>query len=61
MIFLFVLHSPIPHSDATVILSLVTSLIAINVSLFNVIMSKPNGFDPILLEIELKKRNERKL
>jgi hypothetical protein len=59
MIFLFALHSPIPHSDPTVIFSLVTTLIAINVSLFNIIMSKPNDFDPVLLELELKKRRDK--
>ena len=60
LIFLFFYHSDIPHSDLTVELSLIGSIFAIMVSVFNVIVSKPNDFDPVLLEIELKKRKEKK-
>lgn len=59
MIFLFVLHTHVPHSDITVIFSLITSIFAISVSVFNVVVSHPNKFDPLLLKIELDKRKKR--
>jgi hypothetical protein len=59
MIFLFVIHTHVPHSDLTVILSLITSCFAVMVSTFNVVVSHPNHFDPLLLKIELDKRKHR--
>jgi len=61
LIFLFAFHTHIPHFEFTVVFSLVATLFAIQVSLFNVIVSKPNDFDPLLLQIELKKRKEQKV
>jgi hypothetical protein len=61
IVFLFAMPlSLIPHSDFTVIFSLCTGTVAFGVSLFNVIMSKPNKFDPVLLSQALEKRQERK-
>ncbi|CAI2367823.1 unnamed protein product [Moneuplotes crassus] len=59
MIFLFFVHTHVPHSDLTVTLSLVTSVFAIMVSSFNVLVSHPNHFDPLLLRMELDKRKRR--
>jgi hypothetical protein len=58
MIFL-AFHTPIPHTQVTVILSLVASIFAIMISLFNVIVSKPNSFDHTILAEELDKRKKR--
>jgi len=58
-IFLWVIHTEVPHSDLTVTLSLITSVFAIMVSLFNVIVSHPNHFDPWLLKYELDKRKSK--
>lgn len=59
MIFLFFVHTHVPHSDLTVTLSLITSVFAIMVSAFNVLVSHPNFFDPLLLKIELDKRKRK--
>ena len=59
MIFLFFMHTHIPHGDLTVIFSLCTSAFAILVSTFNVVVSHPNHFDPKLLKNELDKRKQR--
>lgn len=59
MYFLFFMHTHIPHSDATVIFSLCTSCLAIWVSTFNVVVSHPNHFDPLLLKNELNKRKRK--
>lgn len=59
MLFLFVIHTNVPHSDVTVTFSLVTSVFAVMVSSFNVFVSHPNHFDPLLLKIELDKRKRR--
>lgn len=59
MLFLWVLHTEVPHSDITVIFSLVTSVFAIMVSTFNVVVSHPNHFDPLLLKLELDKRKRK--
>jgi hypothetical protein len=53
--FLYASHK-IPHNDITVEISLISSIFAIQISLFNVLVSKPNEFDPKLLEFELKKK-----
>ena len=55
--FLFAYHiEEIPHAEATVIMSLIFTVLSFLISLFNMLASKPNGFDPILLQLELKKR-----
>lgn len=56
-LFLYASHK-VPHNDLTVEISLISSIAAIQVSLFNVIVSKPNEFDPRLLEIELRRKRE---
>jgi hypothetical protein len=48
----------LPHSDGTVIASLVVSFIAIGISFFNLVMLKPNIFDPLVLQLEFKRRQE---
>jgi hypothetical protein len=58
LIFLFAWDDDNLHHNVVVELSLAVSFIAICVSLFNFIMFKPNEFDPILLEYELKKRRD---
>lgn len=55
-LFLFVVHTNVPHADTTVTFSLITSMFAVMVSSFNVLVSHPNHFDPLLLRIELDKR-----
>ena len=55
------MHDCVPHSDKTVKLSLIFSCLAIMISLFNVIMIRPNEFDPILLEVELRLRMEKRV
>ena len=50
----------VSHSELTVVMSLIVSgCFALPISLFNIIMCVPNEFDPILLELELKKRTDR--
>lgn len=56
LFLLHVFHVKVPHTDITVIFSLVTSVFAIMVSTFNVVVSHPNHFDPYLLKDELNKR-----
>ena len=49
IIFLIAIHNDVSHSEFTVVLSLAVSSIAIQVSIFNIIMCAPNEFDPVLL------------
>jgi hypothetical protein len=39
-------------------MSLVVSTMAIGISAFNCIMCAPNEFDPMIVELEFKKRSE---
>ena len=39
-------------------MSLVVSTFAVCISIFNVVMCTPNEFDPIVVELEFKKRHE---
>ena len=48
LVFLFSIHD-IPHADATVILSLVATVFGFLIAIFNLVATKPNAFDPILL------------
>jgi hypothetical protein len=48
----------IDHSDWTITAGLYLSSVAIVISLYNAVMFKPNVFDPVLIELELKKRQE---
>jgi len=57
--FLYSSHK-VPHYDLTVEISLFSSIVAICISLFNVIASAPNEFDPRLLEIELRRKRTLK-
>jgi len=41
-------------------MSLVISTLAVGISTFNIIMCSPNEFDPVVLQIELLKRQEEK-
>lgn len=59
--FLIFEHDGVPHADTTVMMSLVVSSMAVCISFFNIWMCTPNEFDPILLQIELKARTEKKL
>jgi hypothetical protein len=58
-IFFYASHK-IPHNDLTVEISLISSIFAIQISLFNVVVSQPNEFDPRLLEFELIKKHNQK-
>jgi len=58
-LFLWVIHTDVPHAEFTVSFSLFTSVFAIMVSLFNVLVSHPNHFDPVLLKKELDKRKSK--
>ena len=58
LLFIFVLHSGIDHAGATVIMSLVVSTFAIQISVFNCIMCAPNEFDPMVVKLEFKVREE---
>jgi len=60
IIFLLV-QTAIPHGDLTVKLSLIGTVLAAGVSLFNVIEAAPNEFDPKLLDKELDRRKLRLL
>lgn len=46
------------HADTTVVMSIIVSTFAIAISVFNIIMCSPNEFDPIMLQIELKRRQD---
>ena len=59
MFFIFVVYTEIPHSLPTVLASLVVATMAMPISIFNMIMCTQNEFDPILLELELKKRRDK--
>lgn len=54
----YVFSSGVSHDDPTVIMSLAVSSIAVGISAFNIIMCGPNEFDPMIVELELKKRKE---
>ena len=58
LLFMFAIHTDISHADTTVIMSLICSTFAIQISTFNCIMCSHNEFDPIILELELKKRRD---
>ena len=55
---MFVIVTNVDHFETTIIMSLIVSSIAIQISIFNCIMCAQNEFDPILLELEMKKRRE---
>lgn len=59
LLFIFVVATEIPHSLSTVLMSLVCSSLAMPISIFNIIMCSQNEFDPIILEIEMKKRRDK--
>lgn len=59
LLFIFVVATEIPHSLSTVLMSLVCSSVAMPISIFNIIMCSQNEFDPIILEIEMKKRRDK--
>jgi hypothetical protein len=48
----------VSHYDKNIVYSLYTSCIAFCIALLNLIMFKPNDFDPVVLQVELKKRVE---
>lgn len=58
LLFIFLIKSRIDHYSLTVLMSLVVSTIAIGISAFNCIMCAPNEFDPLIVELEFKKRKE---
>lgn len=60
IIFMIFIKNHISHSELTVVMSLIVSgCFALPISIFNIVMCAPNEFDPILLEIELKKRKDK--
>ena len=59
LLFIFVVATEIPHSLSTVLMSLVCSSLAMPISIFNIVMCSQNEFDPIILEIEMKKRRDK--
>lgn len=59
LLFIWVIKTRVEHYEVTVIMSLIVSSIAIQISIFNCIMCSQNEFDPILLELEMKKRREK--
>lgn len=54
----YVFNSGVSHDDNTVIMSLAVSSCAVCISAFNIVMCGPNEFDPMIVELELKKRIE---
>ena len=56
--FIFAIKSRIDHAGLTVIMSLVVSTFAIQISIFNCIMCAPNEFDPMVVKLEFHKRFE---
>jgi|TARA_B110001450_G_scaffold251663_2_gene272117 hypothetical protein len=59
LLFIFVVATEIPHSLSTVLMSLVCSSLAMPISIFNIVMCSQNEFDPLILEIEMKKRRDK--
>ena len=55
---MFLVQNDVSHADTTVVMSIIVSTFAIAISVFNIIMCTQNEFDPILLHIELKKRQD---
>lgn len=49
LLFIFVFHTEVSHSEITVLMSLVISTLAVGISTFNIIMCAPNEFDPVVL------------
>jgi len=58
LLFLFFLDTEISHSELTVVMSLFVSIVAVCISTFNIIMCSPNEFDPVILQLEFKRRKE---
>lgn len=58
LLFMFLVQNDVSHADTTVVMSIIVSTFAIAISVFNIIMCSQNEFDPILLQIELKKRQD---
>ena len=56
--FLYDKICPVSHYEATIKISLIFSYVAICIAILNLIMFKPNDFDPVVLQVELKKRME---
>ena len=59
LLFIFLIPSEVSHSSVTVMMSVICSTFAIAISVFNCIMCAHNEFDPDLLEIELKRRQDK--
>jgi len=60
LLFLFFDKGPIPHTEFTILMSLVVSTFAIQISIFNIIMCIPNEFDPTLIQLEFARRANQK-
>lgn len=58
LLFMFVIPTDISHTELTVLMSLIVSTFAMQISIFNCIMCSPNEFDPILLQMEFKRRKK---
>ena len=59
VMFLYDYSTEVSHDGFTVKLSLFFSMVAAAIALLNLVMFKPNDFDPVVLQVELKKRTEK--
>ena len=58
-LYLEVSHK-IDHHDWTITCGLYLSAVSVVISLYNAVMFQPNAFDPVLIELEFKKRQEER-
>jgi hypothetical protein len=50
----------VDHDDWTILAGLYVSAVAVVISLWNAVMFAENAFDPVLLELELKSRQDER-
>ena len=58
VMFLFVLQTDLDYAEFTVVVSIFVSSIAIQVTICNIILGSMKEFDPVILQLELKRRKE---
>ena len=58
VLFLFVLRTDLDYAEFTVVISIFVSSIAIQVTICNIILGSMKEFDPVILQLELKRRKE---
>jgi len=59
LLFMFAIPSDVNHYSITITMSIICSTFAIIISIFNCVMCTHNEFDPALLEVELKRRQDK--